>query len=97
MELRVAARSRPAANEPPRVAKARQGARGRDRRVDGTANPLSRLQLAQERIDLEAELAGSAVGETDRSNLEAEFIASPAPTAVARHQRCERQKLNRAR
>ncbi len=47
-----------------------------------TADPLKRLQLTQEQLDLEAELAAADQGATvDMAALEAEFIASAADYA----------------
>lgn len=43
------------------------------------ADALSRLHLAQERVDLEAELAESAEGGVDLNALEAEFIQAAGP------------------
>lgn len=45
-----------------------------------TADPLKRLQLTQEQLDLEAELAAGD-STVDLSSLEAEFVASAAPYA----------------
>jgi hypothetical protein len=42
----------------------------------GAADPLSRLHLAQERMDLEAELASSGEGGVDMEAVEAGFIAA---------------------
>jgi hypothetical protein len=49
-----------------------------DERIDG-ADALSRLHLAQERMNLEAELAASADGGVDVQALEAEFIQAAGP------------------
>jgi len=46
-----------------------------------TADPLQRLQLTQERLDLEAEL-GATNTTVDLSALEAEFIAAAGPYAT---------------
>ena len=43
------------------------------------ADALTRLHLAQERMDLEAELAASGEGGVDLEALEAEFIAAAGP------------------
>ena len=43
----------------------------------GSADPLSRVHLVQERIDLEQELAAGANG-VDLEGLEAEFVAAAA-------------------
>ena len=44
-----------------------------------TADALSRLQLAQERMDLEAEVAAAGEGGVDVEALEAEFIQAAGP------------------
>ena len=44
-----------------------------------TADALSRLHLAQERMDLEAELAAAGDGGVDIEALEAEFIRAAGP------------------
>ena len=44
-----------------------------------SADALSRLHLAQERIDLEAELAAASDGGVDVEALEAEFIRAAGP------------------
>ena len=44
-----------------------------------TADPLARLHLAQERMDLEAELAVGGDGGLDLAALEGEFIQAAAP------------------
>ncbi len=49
-----------------------------DERI-AVADPLSRLHLAQERMDLEAELAASGDGGADIDALEADFIAAAGP------------------
>jgi hypothetical protein len=49
-----------------------------DERI-AAADALSRLHLAQERMDLEAELAASGDGGVDLDALEADFIAAAGP------------------
>jgi hypothetical protein len=49
-----------------------------DERI-ATADALSRLHLAQERMDLAAELAAAADGGVDMEGLEAAFIAAAGP------------------
>ena len=49
-----------------------------DERLAG-ADALSRLHLAQERMDLEAEMAASGAGGVDMSVLEAAFIEAAGP------------------
>jgi hypothetical protein len=49
-----------------------------DERI-AVADALSRLHLAQERMDLEAELAASGEGGVDMAALEAQFIAAAGP------------------
>jgi hypothetical protein len=49
-----------------------------DERLAG-ADALSRLHLAQERMDLEAELAASGEGGVDMGALEAAFVAAAGP------------------
>lgn len=49
-----------------------------DERI-GVADALSRLHLAQERMDLEAELAASGDGGVDLEALEAQFVAAAGP------------------
>ncbi len=44
-----------------------------------SADALSRLHLAQERMDLEAELAASGEGGVDMDALEAEFVQAAGP------------------
>jgi hypothetical protein len=44
-----------------------------------TADPLDRLHLRQERMDLEAELANAGEGGVDLGALEAEFIQAAGP------------------
>ena len=44
-----------------------------------TADPLDRLHLRQERMDLEAELAAAGEGGVDLGALEAEFIQAAGP------------------
>ena len=44
-----------------------------------SADALSRLHLAQERMDLEAELAASGDGGVDLEALEAEFVKAASP------------------
>ena len=44
-----------------------------------TADPLGRLHLAQERMDLEAELAAGGAGGVDLEALEGEFIRAAGP------------------
>lgn len=44
-----------------------------------TADPLNRLQLTQERMDLERELAASSDGGADLSALEAAFVKAAKP------------------
>ena len=44
-----------------------------------TVDALSRLHLAQERMDLEAELAAAGEGGVDLETLEAEFIQAAGP------------------
>jgi hypothetical protein len=52
-----------------------------DERI-ATADALSRLHLAQERMDLAAELAAAADGGVDMEGLEAAFIAAAGPYSV---------------
>jgi hypothetical protein len=49
-----------------------------DERI-AAADALSRLHLAQERMDLEAELAASGDGGVDLDALEADFFAAAGP------------------
>ncbi len=47
----------------------------------GTADPLSRLHLAQERMDLQAEIADSSEG-VDLGELEAAFVKAAGPYSL---------------
>ena len=63
----------------------RRTAEGMQKRLAGieerlaSADVLSRLHLAQERMDLEAELAASGDGGVDLEALEAEFVQAAGP------------------
>ena len=50
-----------------------------EQRLDGNPDPLSRLHLSQERMDLENRLAAVGNGGVDLEVLEAEFVAAAGP------------------